>query len=248
MLVRSIFRFVLRYRLLHAFFWTSQLFSMAHVVGEKHGGQLLVNLVHAASLVFLEMAAVYTTIYLLFLRYSSGTYSPAQHVNGPFSFISDFAIYDSNSDGRPDFLVLDERAKTIYLYSNAGGTFPTRSTITSSKFTQDYATVVLSRDFTGDGRPDLLVKDHIDVFLFAGLGNGMFDTARSLIPQAMQAELCHLVAGNFNGDAFMDFAVGTSGFTAFLNDGTGHFIPAPRVSGTVCFLLAPGDLKLMKEF
>ena len=64
----------------------------------------------------------------------------------------------------------------------------------------------------------------------------------------MQTELHHLVAGNFNGDAFMDFAVSTNGFTAFLNDGIGHFIYAPHVAGTVFFLLAPGDLKLMKEF
>lgn len=179
-----------------------------------------------------------------YLGMGNGTFSVAQAVSGPFTEVADALLADYNSDGKADLLVLDNRAKALYLYPNFNGTFPTRTTITSPKMGANGAvtTRMVSGDFTHDGHIDVLVKDHFTVLLFPGAGNGTFDTARSVIPDSLQTELYDLVTGNFNGDAFPDFAVATSGFMTFLNTGTGSFIYAGTTAGTISFLLAPGDL------
>lgn len=179
-----------------------------------------------------------------YLGTGNGTFSIAQPVSGPFTEVADALLADYNSDGKADLLVLDNRAKALYLYPNSNSSFPTRTPITSPRMGANGAvtTRMVSGDFTGDGHMDVLVKDHFTVLLFPGAGNGTFDTAHSVIPDSLQTELYDLVTGNFNGDAFPDFAVATSGFMTFLNTGTGSFTYAGTTAGTISFLLAPGDL------
>lgn len=180
------------------------------------------------------------------LRYFSslpgGGFSAAQPVTGPFTQISDIALADHNADGRPDLLVADRAAAKVYLYFNSAGTFPARITISDPKLTASHVSNVISRDFTADGTPDLVILNHIDAILFRGLGGGAFDTGVSIVPAALQTEFYHIVAGRFNNDTFPDLAIASSGFQTFLNNGTGTFAAAAATPGSITTFMSAGDM------
>ena len=180
------------------------------------------------------------------LRYHKGNgnsvSATAQVIPGNFGFISDVQVADYNSDGLPDIVVLDKQARAIHHYQNVGGSFPGRNTMFSSSFTPNHPNTMLSVDFTGDSRPDLLVLDHIDVLLFKNNGGG-FDSAVSIVPASLQTEFYHIAWGKFNNDAFPDFAItSSSGFLIFLNNGTGQFAYSGLTNCAISFLIAAGDL------
>lgn len=64
--------FVLRYRLLHILFWVWATVSMAHVLENRRGGGMPLNLISSASLTVCQMIAVYLTIYWLLPKLFNG--------------------------------------------------------------------------------------------------------------------------------------------------------------------------------
>ena len=175
-----------------------------------------------------------------YLSTGPATYGPAQPLQGNFEDLRDAAIGDWNEDGAQDLLLLDRGANVALYYQNQSGAFGAPDTISSPAFTLPQN--VVTADFTGDGHADLIILDHFDAFLMRGGGNGTFDTAESLVPEALQTEYYHLVKGNFNNDSFPDFAIAFGGFRVFLNDGAGNFTLGSTSGVGISFLLAAGDI------
>lgn len=177
-----------------------------------------------------------------FLGNGMGSFGTGQDIAGPFLKFGDVAVADLNRDGKMDIAVTDQRDARIYVYLNVNGTFPARTIVSSPKLVVDQTTVILAREFTGDGIIDFMVLSHFEPVLFKGFGNGTFDTGRSIIPTSMQTEYYNLVAGNFNADSSLDFAITSSGFHTFLNDGSGNFSNISTTPTSVSFSLAAGDV------
>ncbi|MBI85366.1 MAG: hypothetical protein CMJ81_19405 [Planctomycetaceae bacterium] len=139
-------------------------------------------------------------------------------------------ISDLNRDGFLDVLVPNELGRTASFWINPGKSiFDTpskliRQVVTTSGFRIND---VRARDFTGDGKVDILTAnwESSTISLFAGNGDGTFGVERLM----EGGKHCVFFAvGDFDRDDDLDFAVThwTEDFVSvFLNDGRGHFRP-----------------------
>ena len=137
---------------------------------------------------------------------------------------------DLNADGLPDVLVPNELGSTVsYWISpgrsifNAGSTL-NRQVIKTSGFRIND---VRARDFTGDGRLDILTANWLSssISLFPGRGDGTFGDEQ-LMPGGKHCVF--FAVGDFDKDSDLDFAVThwTEDFlSVFINDGRGQFPP-----------------------
>ena len=160
--------------------------------------------------------------------------------NGNFGFSSptDFAtsvgseaitVGDLNSDGKPDLVVGSNPGSefSVLLNDGAGGFgAPTRYTLNTNTGWSSIATI---GDFTGDGKVDLVVANHIrdTLALFPGNGAGVFSAPTFVdVGQGPSS----LATADFNGDGLLDVAVArvdSAAISILLNNGAGG-LSAPK--------------------
>jgi len=119
-------------------------------------------------------------------------------------------LADLNSDGKLDVAVVSRLPNVLTILLGRGdGTFQTGTTTSIIE-----ASDLISEDFDGDGKRDLVVAGHSGGFGFlSGNGDGTFSAA--VIYQAGSFSES-LVAGDFNNDNKLDFAL-TSGGSSEVN-------------------------------
>ena len=167
----------------------------------------------------------------LYLRRGQGRWKFAE----PISLEAGISAYyvetaDLNGDGFLDVLVPNELGRTASFWISPGKSIfnrpsmMTRRVVTTSGYRIND---VRARDFTGDGKLDILTANWSSstISLFVGKGNGTFGEEHLM----EGGKHCVFFAvGDFDRDSDQDFAVThwTEDFVSvFLNDGQGRFAP-----------------------
>ncbi|MFT7450028.1 MAG: hypothetical protein ACI9VN_000740, partial [Patescibacteria group bacterium] len=140
--------------------------------------------------------------------------------------VREVVIGDFNNDGNQDAALDYLTSDTItILIGNGDGTFYIGPKL-------ELATIISKSlavgDFNGDGNQDLVFLSANHLNLHLGNGDGTFGSGSSWdIPGMVTIAAYELGVGDFDGDGFLDVAVGSSfdaSVTVFLNDGMGEFI------------------------
>jgi hypothetical protein len=131
---------------------------------------------------------------------------------------------DFNGDGKLDIVSANVSSAVSVLLGNGDGTFQSQQQYTTG--TQPIS--IVQGDFNGDGKIDLAVANEGggtggNVSILLGNGDGSFQThheyAAGNVPNSV-------IAGDFNGDGFLDLAVanfGSSNVSVLLGVGDGSF-------------------------
>ena len=149
----------------------------------------------------------------------NGTFQAAKAIaseaaNAPQNAPLNFLILDFNADGRLDLAIIVSAGVQILL-GKGDGTFQSGATaVLASGFT---ALALLTADFNGDAKPDLIVNSfafssssvtpqHVSVFL--GHGDGSFGSEQVIFSGSLSrpptSEISNLWTGDFNGDGKSD--------------------------------------------
>jgi hypothetical protein len=150
-----------------------------------------------------------------------GTFKPQVQYTTSYGALS-VTVADFNGDGKPD-LAVDCACGNGYcgypgeisiLMGNGDGTFASHVDYAATAFPY----TVVSGDFNGDGKLDLMVPDlNTDqVSLLLGNGDGTFSPA--VVVQNTSFSPVGVAPGDFNGDGMLDAAIGTAeGFTLLMH-------------------------------
>ena len=149
------------------------------------------------------------------------TYQPIVNLSTGIITPHYFAVGDFNADGKPDLAVPDFGGNTLSVYLNQGGgsfSAPVVSTVSITAGLEE----ILSGDFNGDGKADLVVSSlGSGVFVLLGNGDGTF-SLQPAIPGSF-----NFISGkvaDFNGDGHQDLFLGGDGIPyLFLGKGDGSF-------------------------
>jgi len=148
---------------------------------------------------------------------------------------------DFNGDGKTDVLSIDMPASGAGPYGIWVGLSDGQQLATSrwATWVASRRLTVLTGDFNGDGKTDILLSDPGRPGLWVGLSDGRSFTFREWAPQPVEAEWRVLV-GDFNGDRRTDVLIvevprtGTESrsLRVGLSDGNGRFVfdPTPWAS------------------
>jgi hypothetical protein len=134
----------------------------------------------------------------------NGTFRPAPSLtvgNGP----AGVAVGDFNGDGKLDLAVANLNDNTLsVLLGNGDGTFQPPQTFASAGMTHPYFVAV--GDFNRDGKPDLVVSNHLfaTVSVLLSNGDGTFQPAQNF---AVDNDPVYVAVSDFNGDSAPDLAV-----------------------------------------
>ncbi len=190
----------------------------------------------------------YTGLLYIWLGVGNGSFvnapgSPMSSGNGPIST----AIADYNSDGIPDLAIANYNDGTMSIYIGAGnGTFTNAPG--SPYTTGTFSYYIVTADFNGDGKLDLVEVNQgaNNAFVFLGNGNGTFTVAPGS-PFATGASPYCVVTTDFNGDGKSDLAIvngGSNNVNILLGNGNGTFTPSagsPVAVGSFPRLAAVND-------
>jgi len=163
-----------------------------------------------------------------FLNNGDGTFSKPSYLDTPGSIL--FTVDDVNGDGNPDIVMVNDaqfdfatfmQTRTVTTFAgNGDGTFQRGVTSATAGLG---TSMVITGDFNGDGRDDLLIGDT----LMLGNGDGTFKAGPPL-PAGVQYDAGLSVSaavGDFNHDGSLDLV----------------YSGPPAGSGIVQILLGNGD-------
>jgi hypothetical protein len=142
-------------------------------------------------------------------------------------------VGDLNADGKPDLVVgSNPGSEFSVLLNNGAGGFgaPTLYTLNNNTGWSSIATL---GDFTGDGKVDLVVANHMrdKLALLPGNGAGVFGGPTFI---SVGQEPDSLATGDFNGDGLLDVAVAyvqSGSVSVLLNNGAGGFMTPKNFTG-----------------
>jgi hypothetical protein len=143
---------------------------------------------------------------------------------------ANFTALDYDADGRLDFAVTHgSSANLSLLRGNGSGGFESPRTVARAAGT----TAIVSADFNGDGRGDLLIANNNErAYALTSNGDGTFTERGNY---AIGATPHRLALGDFNADGRTDSAVGgaaaaaASDIVVLFSNSNGTFTPAPRI-------------------
>jgi FG-GAP-like repeat/FG-GAP repeat len=139
---------------------------------------------------------------------------------------------DLNSDGKADVVLIANYGNTIAtLLGKGDGTF------TEVDSQGGAGPNLVLGDFNRDGKPDLVMNGYGALYIALGNGDGSFQNPTS-IPNAPYAP-GPVLAGDFNHDHKLDFAMG--GIAVFLGNGDGTFT-GPVYSSSGVYPQAAADI------
>ena len=153
---------------------------------------------------------------------------------------------DVNSDGQIDLLGTNPSSNSVeILLGNGNGTFSSLSTRTLAP-QGGSPDAIVSGDFNGDGKADVVVADNGS--LYAALGNGNSTFQAPIISPLGQDGINNegiMLTGDFNGDGKSDILIlddFLEGFEVLLGNGDGSFQAAVNTPFSNGFIsLAVGD-------
>jgi len=160
----------------------------------------------------------------VFLGNGDGTFKPGVYYDVP----GDITIDDVTGDGKPDIIVLTNPGVTT-LVGKGDGTFTAGSvSATGRTFFGQAGGQVLTGDFNGDGKTDLIA----DGIVLLGEGDGSFtlgapiDTDNSL---NFTSSIPAIAVGSLRNNGKLDAVVSQPGFAAiYYGKGDGTFTLGPR--------------------
>lgn len=148
---------------------------------------------------------------------------------GPGAVPESVVTADFNGDGFLDLAVANTLSDNVSIYLGDGaGNF---SLLAAAPLTGLYPSSLVVGDFNGDGKPDLAVANggivgsnaSKTVTILLGDGKGGFTAGANV---STGANPFQIVAGDFNGDGYLDLATANYGdntVSILLGDGSGHF-------------------------
>jgi hypothetical protein len=146
---------------------------------------------------------------------------------------------DLNGDGIPDFAIgaplLSSARGAAFAFNGSDGTLLYRlRSPNPQRFAKFGASIILRKDITGDGRPDILVgapDQDVNglinagaVFVFRGANGNLFQSMTSAVPQAFAGYGYALATADFDGDGIPESVVGTPFENADLVDPDGDVV------------------------
>lgn len=141
---------------------------------------------------------------------------------------------DFNSDGKIDLATANANDNTVsILLGNGDGTFQPQSVLSIANGGPDSVRFIVAADFNADSKLDLVVVNLGTISIFLGNGDGTFRAGpQSTILVPLGNYGFSAVAGDFNQDGKLDFAVsstlfgaaGTGNLSIFLGQGDGSFV------------------------
>jgi hypothetical protein len=132
---------------------------------------------------------------------------------------------DLNGDGAADLVVGNNEGPTPNVFLGRGGAF---RELAFSEFSPTQVTMALG-DFNGDNAPDLALTDNFTMMVFAGKGNGLFETSTG---RALIGNPSSMTAVDLDGDGVLDLALplfSDHEVLLFKGDGMGRFVDAGSV-------------------
>ncbi|MBV9888077.1 MAG: VCBS repeat-containing protein, partial [Acidobacteria bacterium] len=163
----------------------------------------------------------------VFLGNGDGTFEPGIYYDVP----GDITIDDVTGDGKPDIVVLTNPGVTT-LIGKGDGTFTVGSvSATGRTFFGSAGGQVLTGDFNGDGKTDLIA----DGTVLLGAGDGTFTIGSPVTTDAsfnFTSSIPAISVGSLRNNGKLDAVVSQEGFTAiFYGNGDGTFTSGPRYAG-----------------
>jgi hypothetical protein len=146
---------------------------------------------------------------------------------------------DLDNDGTPDFAVgaplLKVNQGAVFIYKGSNGTLLRRLTSPDRQtFASFGASVILTNDVTGDGRPDVVVgapdqdlgtlDNAGKVYVFRGSNGRIVTTLTSEVTQAFAGFGFALASADFNGDAILETVIGVPFQNADIEDPHGDIV------------------------
>jgi hypothetical protein len=120
-------------------------------------------------------------------------------------------VADVNADGKPDVVVANQNSTTVSVFlGNGDGTFQPKVDYATNT---TYSYALLSGDFNGDGKLDLVTVGDSNVSILFGDGDGSFKTPITIALGPGFAE----GAADFNDDGRLDLATSYAGSVAVLS-------------------------------
>lgn len=172
------------------------------------------------------------TIHIL-LGSGSGTFQSPNVLNLDLS-PNTVAVADFDLDAKPDLLITFQNEFRVML-NNGDGTFRKTASFSNS------LTSIAAVDFNADGIPDILTNYYGSLFVYPGKGDGTFEPSKYYSTASSQ----FIVAGDLNGDGWMDVVGVDSGGSVYVLLGQANGTLLPYVaysSGAQGASLALGDV------
>ena len=160
----------------------------------------------------------------VFLGNGDGTFKAGAY----YDIQGDITIDDVNGDGKPDIVICGFTSGITTLIGKGDGTFtPTVLSASGISPCGSAPGQVITGDFNGDGKKDLLIHDTV----LLGKGDGTF-TIGSTLPVntgLFSEQFGNTAVGDVNNDGKLDVVIAQPGIVAvFYGTGDGTFVAGPR--------------------